>query len=514
MPYVARVTYYDPTIPGEAVRLYSTRGFVTAPTDTPANTVAEPRIITPALVRRDIFDVGTTGGASRVGYGELGLRNEDGGMDWLLGVATDGRSVDLFDSGDDHAAAFPDGFALLASAIIEQVELTASEARLRLRDRKVFTSKFLQSNRYGGTNVLPLGADGLTSDLKGKPRPVLYGYAYNIAPPCVNTSKQVYQVNDLPVRDVLAVYDSGALLSRELPDYESEDEMMIRQPQPGSYMVWREGGMFRLRSLPRGQVTCDAVEGTWPSDRTVAQISRRLLVERAGADPTQIDADDIAALDAKQRGTVGLWYDGDVTVGDALDALTQSIGAWWSPDVDGVLRVERLEAPDTDAVLEFDAQNIQSGSLLRVPTNDNGLPAYRVTVRAVPNYTVQASGLVGNVGPARRARLAQPYQDAVAENLATRNVYLLAPERVVQTQLVCLPVAQVEATRLLALHGVRRDRFEFTARLSPDDMRLIALGATVRVTYTRYGLDTGRFMRVLGYQLNPVEQSATLTVWG
>lgn len=514
MAYIARISYFDPDTEAESTRLYSTRGFVTRGSDTPAHTVAEARIVTPVLVRRDVFDIGTTGGASRVGFGELTLRNDDGGLDWLLDVATDGRSLDVFDSGDDDEAAFPDGFTRVVAAVVEQVEVTATEARFRLRDRQVFATRFVQPNRFGGTNVLPNGLDGITSDLKAKPKPVLYGYALNIAPPCVNTSRQVYQVNDGAIRDILAVYDSGALLSRTLPDYDDEAQLFAEQPQAGTYRVWKAGGMFRLRSTPVGEVTCDAVEGRWPRDRTAAQIFRRLLVERAGLDLSAVSSADVDALDAKQPATVGLWLDTDVPVAAALDTLTQSVGAWWGADASGTLRVQRLEAPTEPVVATFDADNIVRGTLLRVPTNDSGLPAFRVTVRAVRNYTVQTSGLVGSVGAARRARLAQPYQDAVAENLAMRDVHLLAPERVVLTTLACLPAAQLEATRQLALYGVRRDRFELTARLSAVQLAAIDLGVCVRLQAPRFGLDAGRVMRVLGYQLNPVEQSATFTLWG
>lgn len=515
MIYVAELTYYDPALEEEVVVLFSTKGFATGPADTPANRVAEGRISSAALIRRDIFDIATTGGASRVGYGELALRNDDGGLDYLLEKALDGRSCRIYVSAADPAdrPAFPAGFDLLLAAVMEQPDISLSEARIRLRDRQVFTSRQLQPNRFAGDNVLPAGLEGIASDLRGKPKPILYGYAFNLAPPAVNTSRLVFQVNDGPVRDVMAVYDSGALLSRG-EDYADETALFATAPAAGSYRVWKAGGMFRLGSSPIGEVTCDAVEGLWPVNRTAGQAFRKILEDRVGLDAGLISSADVAALDAVQPATVGLWIDRDVPVAAALDLVCQSVGAWWASDVNGVLRIARLEAPGGAPVLELNASNIVGGSLSRVPMNDGGLPAYRVTVRAVPNYTVQTSGLVGSVTPARRSRLAKPFQDAIAEELDTRDVYLLAPERTVETLLACLPAAQVEATRLLGLYGVRRDRFELTFEGDPEALTTIDLGAVVRVTYSRFGLESGRLMRVLGYQLNPTASSATLTVWG
>lgn len=512
MRYVAAVTYYDVALEAEQTVLFGTTGFTTEPTDTPANTLVDPRIAVPALVRRDTFDIATTGGASRAGYGELVLRNSDGGLDWMNDVALDGRRIVIQIASNDDAA-YPAGYTTLLDGVMEQPQITLADVRIRIRDRQVFTARSAQDSRYGGTNVRPDGVDGIASDLKGKPKPILYGYAFNCTPLLVNTSKLVYQVNDGAVRDVMAVYDSGALLGRGA-DYADLTALLATGPLAGTFRVWKAGGLFRIGSPPAGQVTCDAVEGQWPKDRTAAQIFSRFLTERAGLTSGDISAIDLTALDAKQPGTIGLYLDRDITVAGALDLIAQSVGAWWASDANGVLRLQRLEAPSGASVATFDGDSIVEGSLQRVPMNDNGLPVYRVTVRAVPNYTVQNTGLVGSVSSARRARLAQPYQDAASEDLTVRDVYLLAPERIVQTLLACLPVAQVEATRLMGLYGVKRDRYELKVKAMPAVLASIDLGVVVTLQYHRYGLTTGKQFRVLGYQLDPVADEATLTVWG
>ena len=510
MIYVAEVTYYDLQDDTEKTVLFGTRALSTKPTDTPADTEVKDRVIQPALVRRDVFDTGTTGGASRVGYGELELRNDDGELDWLNTVALDGRRL-VVRVASSIGATYPSGYQTLLVATMEEVEITQQAVRIRIRDRQVFTSRLVQTNRYGGTNVLPSGVDGIVSDLKGKPKPILYGAAYNVEPPCVNTSRLIYQVNDGAVRDVMAVYDSGALLARG-EDYADQTAMETTGPAPGSYRVWKAGGMFRLGTAPAGQVTCDAVEGAWPADRTAAQVFKRVLVERAGRDPSELSSADVAALDAVQRATVGIYVDADTTVTQVLDLVAQSVGAWWAADVGGLIRLQRLDAPTGEPVLRLTGETIRS--LTRQPLNDGGLPVYRVTVRCVPNYTVQTSGLVGQVGAARRARLAQPFQDGTATDLTTLDTYLLSPEKIVETALSCRSAGEAEAARLLALYGVKRDRFEVVAQATASTLAEVDLGAVIEITYRRFGLESGKLFRVLGYQLDPVAGTVSLTVWG
>jgi hypothetical protein len=511
MLYVVELTYYDTGLASEATLLFGTRGFTTRPTDTPANTLVDPRVITPAFLRRDLFDIATTGGASRVGYGELVLNNDDGALDTFNDYGLDGRTLTVRIA-DNESAVYPAGYTTLFSGTMEEIEVGLSEVRIRLRDRQVYTTRELQTNLYGGTNALPDGVDGIDSDLKGKPKPILYGACFNVEPPLVNTSRLIYQVNDGAVRDVTAVYDSGALLTHGA-DYVSQSDMEAVAPAAGEFRVWKAGGMFRLGTTAAGQVTADAVEGDWPVDRTAAQIFARLLTERAGRDISEISATDLTALDTAQAATLGLYIRDAVPVSTALDRVAQSVGAWWSTDASGLIRLKRLEAPSGTAVLALTQDNIIS--LTRVPLNDGGLPVYRYTVRCVPNYTVQTSGLVGQVNSARRARLAQPFQDAYAEDSAVRTAYLLAPERTVETLMACRGKGDTEASRLLTLYKVKRDRFEVVAALSDvATLAAVELGAVISVTYDRYGLSSGKLFRTLGYQLDPVNGTVSLTLWG
>lgn len=514
MIYVVELEYYDTNAFAVSTAYYATEGFVSRPADTPAHTYFAPRVINPALIRRDIFDVGTTGGASRIGYGELVLDNTDGALDVFNTWAVDGRSLKIRVLADADAA-YPAAAVMLFTGTMEQAEVTETTVKVRIRDRQLITTSAFQPNKYAGTNALPNGTDGLVSDLKGKPKPRVLGAVFNIEPVPVNTSRLIYQVNDGAIRDVMALYDSGALLSRSFPDfdYATEAAMFAAAPTAGTYRVWKDGGMLRLGSSPVGQLTADVLQGATPASRTAAAMWQTVLTA-AGISTSDISAADYAALNLATRATLGFYYRDETTLQGVLDDIARSVGAWWASDVRGMMRMQRLLEPDGTPVLVCNDANILEGSLQRVPLTDGGLPAYRTIVRGVRNYTVQTTGLVGIVGAARRARLAQPWQDAVADRSWVRDAYLLASELTVETGLQCLTAVDEEAQRLASLYGVKRDRFELQLRADMSTLALIDLGVVVELQWARFGLDNGKLFRVIGYQLDPTTATISLTVWG
>jgi hypothetical protein len=55
----------------------------------------EPRLIQPISFRRDLFASNTTGGATRISYGEMRLANDDGGLDALRTYGLAGQYIVL-----------------------------------------------------------------------------------------------------------------------------------------------------------------------------------------------------------------------------------------------------------------------------------------------------------------------------------------------------------------------------------------------------------------------------------
>lgn len=207
--YVAVVNCYD-TVGASADTLYfSTGKFVTQATDTPAKIAFVPRLDQPAVMARHMFTRGTTVGKSEVSLGDLLLMNPDGGLDYLLDYAFDGRVLKVY-RGDD-AGAFPADFEPVLIGTMTQPEFTRTRVTLKVRDRQAEMDVPLQDTKYAGDNVLPAGLEGV-EDLKDKSKPLCFGVVRNISPPCVNTAKLIYQPNDGALASVEAVRDSGISL--------------------------------------------------------------------------------------------------------------------------------------------------------------------------------------------------------------------------------------------------------------------------------------------------------------
>jgi len=447
--YLVEITAYDPGIAGTRVLRYCTgAGYTTGPADTQANTYYEPRVIQPGTIKQDMFSNGTTGGASRTGYGEIVLANQDGALDGLLNYGLDGQQVVV--RGGLPGAAYPAGFAVLLTGTMEQ-PVGGDQLSIRIRDRQAELDVPIQPTKYAGTNALPDGLEGV-SDLLGKPKPLLFGARKNISPVLVNTSRLIYQIND-GAAGTDNVYDQGVALTKGA-DYASQSDMETNAPAAGTFRAFPAGGYFRLGSSPAGQVTADATTGD-VANQSCAQLCRQIVLRRLT--PADLIEQGFIDLDKANNAEVGIYIDGEMTVAAALDELCRSVGAWYGFDNLGKFRIQRLEIPSGNPIATL--TNAEGLTVERLATNDagRGVPAYRVVLDYDQNCTVQTSGLAGSVPVDRRNWLKDPYRSVKSEDLTVLTPHKLAPELHFTSRLATEVAAQAEADRLQLMYSTRRD---------------------------------------------------------
>jgi len=371
-------------------------GFSSAPGDIPANTHFDARIGQPLDVGRIVFAPGSTSGSSRVGYGDLVLINDDGALDALIDYGFDGRQI-IIRRGLQNDL-YPGNFTVVFTGTMEQPEINEQSVLIRVRERRYELDSPFQTTKYAGNNSLPDGLEGVEEDLKGKPKPILWGSVFNIAPPCVNSARLVYQVHDgsLEGGDVTAVYDNGLELSQGA-DYSSESDLLddAQEPEPGYYRVYKMGGYFRLGSSPAGQITCDTHRGANTADRYPGRLFADVL-KQAGFTAADYNQTDLGTLDTNAGYELGVWINSETTYRPILDDIAGSVGAWWAPDRDGVLRIKQLVAPSGTSVISFVADDLLA-PIARIPTRDagRGVPTYKTIVQYGKNYTVQHLQLLG-----------------------------------------------------------------------------------------------------------------------
>lgn len=501
--YLLDVDAYDIAAGVQTTLRFATDGLTTAPDDTPPNAYYAPLLAVPASFETGVFRDGVTGGAGDVSVGEIELVALSGSLDTLADYALDGRRFILRHAAGDRV----DTATTVITGVVESLELGWKRAILNIRDRRAELETPIQTNLYAGTNSGPVGVEG-DENLKGKEKPLCFGHCLNVPANQVNASTLIYQIHDGPIAAVETVYDKGLALTATT-DYPTVAALTTATFAAGQYATCLASGLLRLWSKPAGIVTADVrgdALGGYVS--TVAGIVERILRTRAGYGSADLAAADFAALAAANPAEVGLFVKAgsSMDLDRALDDLARSIGAWWTFDRYGVVRVGRFAAPAGEPAAVITLVEILSGEdggVEKVPANDegNGVPVYRVSLAYGRNWTTQAdSALAGGVADARRAWLAEETRTVIAEDAVILVVHPLSPIVTVDTLLVDQAAAEVEAARLLALYKVRRDRLR--VRMRPRYGLPLALGDVVRLALPRFGLDAGKLFTVLGLSVD------------
>lgn len=484
----------------------STDSFVTAPTDTPANTAFTPCLMSPGSLGMNAYSDGRTSGATRLETGEIVVANADGQFDAWLNYSFDGRAC-VIRSGIDGA--YPAAFPAVLTGTVDSIEADWRKIVIRLRDKAWLLELPAFEGRYLGNNSLPNGLEGTADDLKGRVKPRAYGRVMNIAPPCVNTSRLIYETG--LCNSVDALYDRGLALTAGAV-YTSQVDMEANAPTAGQYRAWPAGGYVRLGSTPTGLITADVTQGAAASNRTCAQMLKH-LAEDAGLTSGEISSADVTALDSANSNVLGIWLEGEITFREAMDKIVTSIGAWYGFDSAGVLRMGQLTAPGGTPVLTLYDFDIHDG-IERRPLKDNAVPIWRAVCRHTRNWTVQASDLAGAVTDARRAILAEQWRAENSDDTAIKTQWLLAEELERDTLLTSAANAATEAARLLALYKVRRDLYDVPVTLDILTAYSLKLMDVVELQLSRFGMGGGKSFRIIGIRVELDKHRAILSLWG
>lgn len=513
--YLVELTGYTDT-GVSAVYRYATRGYITQPGDTPANTWYDDRVIDPGSISRSLFEAGASGvranPQAKVGFGLIRLANIDGALDALFG-GTGGVSfrerearVLLVEEGAAYGTA-----TLLLRASVSQMTLSIAEVTVGLKDRLYELDSPHQTTTFAGTNSLPAGVEGV-DDLKGKVKPLVYGKVYNFGPPQVNTARLIYQASARALQSVEAVYDGGVALTAGAT-YADQAAMEATAPAAGEYRVWLAGGMLRLGSSPAYRVTVDCTADT-AGNSTAAQLIKTLVLARgwAGAD---VSSADVTALDALNAAVCGIVVNDSRGTTAYLDELARSVGASYFVDRLGVLRLQRFDAPTGTASLVLAPWNIRE--VEQVPSGED-VPTTTIRLRYARYGDVQKRNEVGgSVTEARKADLAEEWRVATATSTPSPNPHkrLQTAER--DTALTAKADADAEANRLLGLANVsRRTHVLRDVMLSSAEISALELGAVVELRWSRYGFssETGTLRRVIALTTSLRERRSEITVWG
>ena len=525
---------------GNSGKFYlSSETFATTASDSPASRLFDGRIRS-CVIRRTIepsSDGQLAGGIIRA-FGEVELDNADGGLDDLLTLwYVDGRDVVIKVAGkasrDTTRAYSSFGTVFTGHAGQWSFERAGDSVRLRLESINRQLRRAIATTTYDGN-----GSSGGTEDLAGVSKPQAYGICYNVSPQLVDPTVRSYQVHDDFIESVIAVYDSGVELQGG-GLYSNYAALTADTIPDGSYGVSRPEGFIALGLDPVGQVTMDlegdrssnrrpAVEswsdGTTWSDGTgwgagasqipvqgVAQAIWRILEERGGFTSAQINESAFYRFDRLQPAQVGYHVPaGDTdTIETHIQRLAASAGGAVGPDQYNRLILIRVDAPSDNSPYTLDSTNIVSLERATVPY---AVPWYIWRLGYRINWTVQSdSQLAEGVSLSRRAQLKRLYRLTTNRDDDILETFPASGSIETLTYFVELEDAQAERSRRQALYSVGRIMLRVAVKTY---LFRIELGETVKVTYDRFDLDSGRYFTVLEVEEDLAEQTTRLLLFG
>jgi hypothetical protein len=482
--YLAEIGAYDIAGTATTTVRVSDHGLVTGSGDSPAKTLYEARIVEPINFQRSMFQLGKIGGASRTNFGQLVLGNADAGLDAMAGYAFDGRSVVVKIGGETDVYA---DFTTIFTGTADSIEFDDTTVSVRLRDKQLLFETPVQGTLYAGSG----GTEG-GDDLKGKPKPLTFGKVFNITPVRVDVANAIYQVHDGQIEAIDAVYDNGVVVATA--DYTND----------------LTNGRFTLDSVSTGQITAD-VQGAKPSGSyksTADQIIRLLVTTYGGlTDPGDLDTASFTALNTANSNVVGAYIDKSTKMQAILDAIANSVGAFYGFKRDGDFQVGRVEAPASTAEAAFTA--IEIIELQRLAT---AIPPYRTVVNHTRNFTVQRSDRVSTSTTASRRTFIENQNRTETNTVSSvQTAHPEAPTLEVATLLTTAANAATEAARLQTLYGADRDFYRVKLKTQPFTLEL---NDTVEITFARYNLTSGKKFRVIGLIEDAANNEIDLELWG
>jgi hypothetical protein len=505
----------------EALTLrYATGAYMTQPGDTPAKAQYDARVRQPGQLRMALPD-GFFGGITS-SYGQIVLENSDGELDGLAYHGMDGQAFTVLAGQDDAPYS---SFSVVMRGTMQQPMVDRKGVTIRLAGRDAAFDQPVLTGRYLGNNSLPNGLEGPAS-MAGQAKPRLYGAVYGISPPCVNSARYIYQVDEgIYTSDVLQAWDAGVELTRGTP-YTSQSDMETNAPAAGTFRVWQSGGCFRLGSAPTGVVTCDAESTNVGTSFTYYwwKLLYRLAID-AGVQTSEIQFGQNDALTQpdnwpgadyeNELPRVGVWVnDSRTTYREVMDELASAVGAWYGfVNWGGVTTTAALKLasevfPPTlgsvGSVGQLDDSSITSLTAAVDPGPGRGVPVWQVELSYRRNYTVYTPSMAPSLPPevVTGDVLGLPKAWARQEDTAAKSKNTNARKVVRDTCMVDVAASVVyEARRQLELLRYTKQWFEVRVRL-----------AAVRNLASRPRL--GGYLRVDSSRLAVLHQDGVTRPWG
>lgn len=234
---------------------------------------------------------------------------------------------------------------------------------------------------YAGTTGLEGGAD-----LKGTPKPWVFGRAVNVEPVFIDEIDNVFQVHGYgAVSAISAIYERGATFGNSQGNFADYAALVAADLGPGQWGTCLAQGLFRLGAPPAGVITCD-VDG----DTTVGFLRRtgaiiKEVARRLGLSAS-VNAASFDALDTAVARNVNIVINQQTSLLDLARRMTAPCNSVCGIDLDGRLIVSRVAFGTEQYTL--DAQGRQMPPVLGMARQNTSPPYRRIVMGAARSWRV------------------------------------------------------------------------------------------------------------------------------
>lgn len=477
-------------------------GFTTGPSDTPAETECENRLLSAGEFTREMFAGQAVGGPVRAGFGVIELGNGDGRLDAWRTYGVDGQEIVL--SYGDEGSAYPSGFTEIFRARMLRLDMSLRFVRVVLRDRLEEFDVPMCTETYGGSG----GVDGTTT-MAGRFKPTGYGHVFNANPVLVDPTNQIYQMGSAYESSTVDQYVrlNGEVQSNGAA-YATLADLIATAPSAGQVRHYAAGGLFRLGSSTVYECTADRKF----HDATGSVSSK--IIENMALD-AGADAGDITSPSAMGL-TAGYYCAGDgTTFLQAMARIGEGAGLYFGWTRAGVFEIAQLTDPSGETpAFTFDRHNILAMERSTPPGFE--VPAWRVRLNWRKNWRTMSGALSGTLSAADLDALRTEYfqTESADSAILDKHPRAITIERdSYGLNLATFTAPSTEATRVLNLFKEDRDLLVIEAAMSTDTLAL-DLGSFVEVQLARLGFDAGKVFVVVSLTINLRTRRMTFGLWG
>lgn len=396
------------------------------------------------VISEELFNNTTVEGEASQAIGEVSFNNVDGRYDYLESYLFDGRRVEIHAAESEDTP--EDEVVLIFTGTSRYYALTVQRFTVYIKTKLEELNTAMLSATFAGTNSGRGGSggyEGTEEALKGAKKPSVYGRVFNIQPANVNEFFLIYACNYDKDGNRKAIESFWSVRARGMEmvyegDVADAATLQAATVSAGFYKTCVAEGLFRLGTVPNGEVTCDVIEQSG-DEGTTAGVVKRVLEDFCGyvAD-TDFDTISLNKLDEANSCPVGVYVTDAETKAEVVVKLLQSIGAWISPTPFGVFRFGIIDIPSSLSVLEVTGDNYIRDSLEKVQTGDQGrnIPSYMVTLKHTKNWKVQTKDSFVHAVPSyRQELLTRPFTEEVMQDLTIKEKSPNSPALVYETLL-------------------------------------------------------------------------------